>query len=75
VPSHQFLCMLLQFYDLELHHFTPSGILHIAAFMALCEGYMGIEPHFDLFNYFFHIRLRLGSATEAAVWDSVGISV
>jgi hypothetical protein len=27
VPSHQFLCSLLQFYDLELHHLTSSGIL------------------------------------------------
>jgi hypothetical protein len=25
VPSHQFLRLLLQFYDLELHHLTPSG--------------------------------------------------
>jgi hypothetical protein len=23
VPSHQFLCSLLQFYALELHHLTP----------------------------------------------------
>jgi hypothetical protein len=33
---------------LELHHLTPSGILHIAAFVTLCEAFMGIEPHFDL---------------------------
>jgi hypothetical protein len=26
----------------------------MAAFMTLCEAYMGIEPHFDLCNYFFH---------------------
>jgi hypothetical protein len=48
VPSHRFLYLLLQFYGLELHHLTPSGILHVAAFMTLCEAYMGIEPHFDL---------------------------
>jgi hypothetical protein len=48
VPSHQFLHLLLQFYDIELNHLTPSGILHMAAFVALCEAYMGIEPHFNL---------------------------
>jgi hypothetical protein len=48
VPSHRFFCLLLQFYGLELHHLTPSGILHIAAFVTLCEAFMGIEPHFDL---------------------------
>jgi hypothetical protein len=51
--SHRFLCSLLQHYDLELHNLTPSGILHIAAFVTLCEAYMGIDPHFGLWNYFF----------------------
>jgi hypothetical protein len=44
-PSHQFLCSLLQFYGLELYHLTPSWILHMAAFVTLCEAYMGIESH------------------------------
>jgi hypothetical protein len=44
-PSHQFLRSLLQLYGLELHHLTPSWILHMAAFVTLCEAYMGIEPH------------------------------
>jgi hypothetical protein len=44
VPPHRFIRSLLQFYDLELHHLTPSGILHIVAFVTLCEAYMGIEP-------------------------------
>jgi hypothetical protein len=54
---------------------TPSGILHIVAFVTLCEAYMGIEPHFDLWNYFFHARLRLGSDEEAGVWGSLDIFI
>jgi hypothetical protein len=53
-PPHRFLRSLLLFYGLELHHLTPSGILHMAAFMALCKAYIGIEPHFNQWNYFFH---------------------
>jgi hypothetical protein len=30
---------------------------HIAAFVALCKGYLGIEPHFELWRYFFAISL------------------
>jgi hypothetical protein len=30
-PPHWFFCSLLRYYDLELHHLTPSGVLHIAA--------------------------------------------
>jgi hypothetical protein len=54
----------------KLHHLTPLGILHIVAI-----AYMGIEPHFDLWNYFFCTRLRPSSDVEAAVWGSVDISV
>jgi hypothetical protein len=45
---------VLQHYQLELHNLTPMGILHIMTYVALCEGYMGIDPHFQLWNYFFH---------------------
>jgi hypothetical protein len=58
MPSHRFLCLLLQFFGLELHHLTPSGVRHIAAFVTLCEAYMGIESHFNMWNYFFHIQLH-----------------
>jgi hypothetical protein len=48
MPLHWFLHLLLWHYDLELHHLTPSGVLHIVAFMTLCEAYLGIDPEFDL---------------------------
>jgi hypothetical protein len=66
---------MLQFYGLELRHLTSSWILHMAAFMTLCEAYMGIEPHLNLWNYFFHAHLWQGSNTEAAVLGSVDIYV
>jgi hypothetical protein len=60
---------------MELHHLTPSGIVHIVDFMTLCEAYVGIEPHFNLWNYFFRARLWSGSDVEVAVWSSVDIFV
>jgi hypothetical protein len=53
---HQFLGLLLRYYDLELHHLTPLGVLHIAAFVTLCEVYLGINPDLDMWKYFFHAR-------------------
>jgi hypothetical protein len=55
VSSHQFLHSLLQHYLLLLHNLTPSGILHVAAFVTLCEAYLGIDPHFNLWNYLVHV--------------------
>jgi hypothetical protein len=48
MPPHRFLHSLLRYYDLEVHHLTPSGVLHIAAFVTLCEAYLGIDPEIDL---------------------------
>jgi hypothetical protein len=75
VPSHRLLRSLLQFYSLELHHLTPSGVLHMVAFVTLCEAYMGIEPHFNLCNYFFHAWLQQGSGTEMMTLGNVDIFV
>jgi hypothetical protein len=61
----------LQLYDLKVHHLTPLGILHIETLVTLCKAYMGIESHFDLWNYFYHAKLRQGSDVEPAVLGSV----
>jgi hypothetical protein len=37
---------------------NPNGIQHITAFIALCEGYLGIDPHFNLWRYFFTVSLH-----------------
>ena len=29
----------------------------MVAFIALCKGFLGINPHFDLWRYFFAITL------------------
>ena len=41
---------------IQVHHLTPNSILHILIFVHLCEAFLGIEPHFDLFQYFFHLK-------------------
>jgi hypothetical protein len=35
---------------------------------------MGMEPHFNLWNYFFHIRLWQSLGMEVAVWGAMWIS-
>ena len=40
----------------QVHHLTPNSILHISIFVHLCEAFLGIEPQFDLFQYFFHLK-------------------
>ena len=58
VPPHLFLQGLLHHYKIELQHLNPNGIQHIVTFIVMCEGYLGIEPHFELWRYFFAISLH-----------------
>lgn len=52
-PCHHFFRGLLHHYKIKLQHLNPNGIQHIATFITLCEGFLGIKPHFKLWKYFF----------------------
>ena len=56
-PAHKFIRGLLHYYKVELQHHNPNEIQHIAVFVTLCEGFLGISPHFDLWRYFFVVTL------------------
>ena len=58
VPIHPFLRGLLEFYGLQLHNLTPASILHIAGYVALCELFLGCEPHFGLWRKLFYLVPR-----------------
>ena len=49
-PAHWFLRGLLNEWDLELQHLNPTGVLHIAGFITVCEAFLRMEPHVDLFR-------------------------
>ena len=49
-PIHPFLQGLLEYDGLQLHSLTPTSILHIAGYVALCELFLGCEAHFDLWR-------------------------
>lgn len=56
-PLHSFVCGLLRFYGCQLHHIPPNGVLHITNFITFCECFLGTAPHFELFRYFFRVRV------------------
>jgi hypothetical protein len=75
LPSHRFLYSLLQSYGLELHHLTPSGILHVAVFVTLCDAFLGVEPPMNLWSHFFRVWLWHDSGTGVASQGSLDTSV
>ena len=48
VPVSKFMRALCEYYGVELHNFSPNSISQAAVFVAVCEGYLGIDVHWDL---------------------------
>jgi hypothetical protein len=48
-----FMRALPHYYEVELHNFNPNSIAQAAIFSAVCEGFLGIEHHWDLWLHLF----------------------
>jgi hypothetical protein len=63
VPASRFMRAILHFYGVELHNLNPNSIFQAAIFAVVCEGFLGIEPHWDLWTHLFsaeHFALTTG---------------
>jgi hypothetical protein len=57
VPASRFMRALLHYYRVELHNFNPNSIAQVAIFAAVCKGFLGIDPHWDLWTHLFSAEL------------------
>ena len=53
LPVDRFMRALPHYYGMELHNFNPNSIAQVAIFVAVCEGYLGIAPHWELWLHLF----------------------
>ena len=60
LPVDRFMRALPHYYGVELHNFNPNSIMQAAIFVAICEGYLGIAPHWELWLHLF----RAGHTTK-----------
>src|SRR4051812_2829279 len=56
LPPHPFLLDFLSFTGSQLHHIVPNSITLLASFFSLCEGFLGIDPHWNLFRTIYTIK-------------------
>ena len=59
LPPHPFFRGFLNFFGAQLHHFSPNTITYLAAFVSMCENFLGCRPHWGLFKHIFSIRSQL----------------
>jgi hypothetical protein len=58
-----FMRALLHYYKVKLYHLAPNSISQAAIFMAVCEGYLGMEPQWNLWLHLFraeHFTKKVG---------------
>ena len=68
LPCSNFFFGLLHYYRIQLHHLTPNSFVHIFIFVHLCEAFLCIEPHFELFRFLFDLKLQ----PDSYILDVVG---
>jgi hypothetical protein len=56
VPAIRFMRAILHFYGEELHNLNPNSIAQAAIFASVCEGFLGIDPHWDLWTHLFSME-------------------
>jgi hypothetical protein len=71
LPAHEFLRGLLFVYGVQLYQLTPNSILHIACFITLCESFPGIDPHWILWKFFFHLRPSVSLAKNPELGGAI----
>jgi hypothetical protein len=69
VPASPFMRALLHYYKVELHHLSPNSISQATIFTPVCEGYLGMEPQWNMWLHLFrakHFAKEGGRARGAA---------
>jgi hypothetical protein len=67
MPLSRFMRALLHYCRVELHHLTPNSISQAAIFVTVCEGYLGMEPHWNLWLHLFKVEHFAKKAGERGV--------
>jgi hypothetical protein len=73
VPASRFMWAILHVYGVELHNLGPNSISQAAIFVAVCEGYLGIAPHWDLWTHPFSAELFASTTGERRVRMAVRV--
>jgi hypothetical protein len=72
LPTCDFLCRLLDHYQIELVHLNHNSILQIVVFVHLCEAFLCIPPIFSLFKNYFFLKYQ-PSVANCRVIGGVGL--
>jgi hypothetical protein len=56
LPPSDFMSEVMAFYAVNPQHLLPNAILTLSGFQALHEGYLGVRPTLELFQFYYMAR-------------------
>jgi hypothetical protein len=74
LPASDFFKGLLGYYGIEYLNLNSNGIFHTAVSVHFCEAFLGIKPHWILFQKFFWVNPQ-PSASNPRVVGGAGIQM
>jgi hypothetical protein len=74
LPASDFFNGLLGYYGIEYLNLNPNGIFHTSVFVHFCEAFLGIRPHWVMFQKFFRLKPQ-PSANNPRVVGGAGIQM
>jgi hypothetical protein len=74
LPASDFFKGMLRYYGIEYLNLNPNGIFHVSMFVHFCEVFVGMKPHWILFQKLFRLKPQL-STNDPRVLGSVRVQM
>ena len=56
-PAGRLIRAILHYYGVELHSLNPNSIMQATVFATVCEGFLGVPPHWNLWLHLFKAKM------------------
>jgi len=56
-PAGRLIRAILHYYGVELHNLNPNSVMHAAVFTTVCEGFLGVPAHWNLWLHLFKAHM------------------
>jgi len=56
-PASRLMWAILHHYEVELHNLNPNSMMQAAVFTTVCEGFLGVPAHWNLWLHLFKAEM------------------
>jgi len=56
-PAGRLIWAILHYYEVELHNLNPNSVMQATVFATVCEGFLGVPPHWNLWLHLFKAEM------------------